>query len=165
MKKLIFVVGVLVAINAISEPQSKKENINELMQLLDMDAVIDSMYEQTELMLKNMGREMNVQPEEQALFDDYFSEMMNVFREDFSWEKMEPSMTALYDQTFTDSEVADMLAFYKTETGRSVINKMPQVMSQSLQISNQMATTAMPKLQALSSELEMKLAARRALKR
>jgi len=42
--------------------------------------------------------------------------------------KLEQSMEAGYAQTFTEKELSDMLAFYRSPSGRSMVSKTPQFM-------------------------------------
>jgi hypothetical protein len=69
---------------------------------------------------------------------------------EMSWRSMKADLKNIYLQNFTDNEIADMLAFYRSETGQSVLRNMPVVMQESMQVGQAMAEKAMPKIQALS---------------
>ena len=66
---------------------------------------------------------------------------------------MQPMMINLYDKQFTEQEISDMLAFYKTESGQAILKKMPQVMQASMQMSQALVQDAMPEIQAIAGEL------------
>ena len=55
-----------------------------------------------------------------------------------------------------------MIVFYESETGRSVTNKMPRVMQDSMYLSQDMMKAVFPKIQALALELQKDLKAARA---
>jgi hypothetical protein len=50
-----------------------------------------------------------------------------LIQEKTSWENMRPVFVKAYAETFTDSEIDGMLAFYKTPAGKAMITKQPAV--------------------------------------
>ncbi len=87
--------------------------------------------------------------------------MTNVLKTEMSWKKMQPMMVNVYDKHFNEQEIADMLAFYKTETGQKILQKMPVVMQESMQMSQSLVQDAMPKIQQIAGELSEELKASR----
>ena len=69
-----------------------------------------------------------------------------------SWDKMEPMYIDLYRQTFTQKEVNDILAFYRTPSGQSMIEKMPVLMTRVMQTAQSMVATLMPQLQKINRD-------------
>ncbi|MCQ8890052.1 DUF2059 domain-containing protein [Pseudoalteromonas carrageenovora] len=144
-----------------AEQNTKQQKIDELINVMNMDAMVDSMYGQVEGMMKNMSAQMGVKPSEQAIFDKYYADMTNVLKSEMSWEKMQPMMVNVYDKHFKEQEIADMLAFYKTETGQKILKKMPIVMQESMQMSQSLIQDAMPKIQDIAGKLSEELKASR----
>lgn len=66
---------------------------------------------------------------------------------------MEPEILKIYDKHFTEKEVDDMLAFYRTETGKSILKKMPDVMQESMMISQSFVQVLLPKLKEAALQL------------
>ncbi len=63
---------------------------------------------------------------------------------------MEGALTAtipVYEQYFSHGEIKDIIAFYKTKTGQKTILVMPQMLQQSMLISQQYFTKLMPDFQ------------------
>lgn len=137
----------------IADNVSKDKKLNELVNVMDMDSMIDSIYSQMESMMQNMATQMGVQPDEQAIFDEYYKQMTQIIKEDMSWAKMEPLVIDIYRRNFTEKELDDMLAFYKTETGKSLLAKMPVVMQESMHISQVLMQQSIPKIQAKAEQL------------
>ncbi|MEZ5428406.1 MAG: DUF2059 domain-containing protein [Pyrinomonadaceae bacterium] len=52
-------------------------------------------------------------------------------------EFIEVSIYPLYDKFFTEKELGDLVAFYKTETGQKIISVMPQLVAESMNLSQQ----------------------------
>lgn len=74
------------------------------------------------------------------------------FKEEMSWDKMEPLFVDVYKKSFSQSDVDGMIQFYKTPAGQSVVKKMPLVMQNSMQVMQQRMSTVMPKIMQLTEE-------------
>ncbi|ATC87181.1 MULTISPECIES: DUF2059 domain-containing protein [Pseudoalteromonas] len=140
-----------------AEQNTKQQKIDELISVMNLDSMVDSMYGQVEGMMKGMSDQMGVKPSEQAIFDKYYSDMTTVLKTEMSWAKMQPMMISVYDKHFSEQEIADMLAFYKTDTGQKILEKMPVVMQESMQMSQSLMKDAMPKIQTLAQQLSDEL--------
>ncbi|MBB1455140.1 DUF2059 domain-containing protein [Pseudoalteromonas sp. SG43-5] len=140
-----------------AEQNTKQQKIDELISVMNLDSMVDSMYGQVEGMMKGMSDQMGVKPSEQAIFDKYYGDMTKVLKTEMSWAKMQPMMVNVYDKHFSEQEIADMLAFYKTDTGQKILEKMPVVMQESMQMSQSLMKDAMPKIQTLAQQLSDEL--------
>lgn len=54
-----------------------------------------------------------------------------------SYQEMEPKFAALYAKFFTSSELADLLAFYQSPTGRKALRQLPQITAESMKIAQE----------------------------
>ncbi len=153
MGKVILLSLLIFSTNLYAAQTAKQQKIDELVEVMNMDAMVDSMYAQVEGMMQNMSVQMGVKPDEKAIFDKYYADMTEVLKTKMSWQKMQPMMINLYDKQFTEQEISDMLAFYKTESGQAILKKMPQVMQESMQMSQALVQDAMPEIQAIAGEL------------
>lgn len=73
LNAIIFSILLTLPVFAQADEASKTAKLNELVQMtnINMDAMADSMYSQLNIMLKNLAKEMDVQPSEQAILNDY----------------------------------------------------------------------------------------------
>jgi hypothetical protein len=62
---------------------------------------------------------------------------------------VESSVYPLYDKFFTESELADLLTFYKSPTGRKVMEVTPQLMGESVRLAQEFLV---PKIIAVSDQ-------------
>jgi len=162
MKRWILVLALAVApATGVAEEPATRESVERLLVLTNADAVIDSMYGQMGQLMHGMAQQMEIQPSERDLFDRHTARIVAVMREEMSWERLKGPMTDLYLKHFSEKELADMIAFYESETGRSMVEKMPAVMADSMAVSQSMVREFLPRLQEISAELEQELAARR----
>ena len=158
--KFKYLVGLLFITSSIfvqANESAKQTKLKELVNVMDMGSMVESIYSQMEVAMQDMSTKMGVQPNEQAIFDEYYSQMILIMKENLSWAKMEPLAVDIYDRNFTEDEITDMLVFYKTDTGKSLLKKMPAVMQESMQMSQTLIEGSIPKLQQIESNLRADL--------
>lgn len=157
MRYILLCAILTLSFNAAASENTKREQVVELMNLMNMSSMMDAMYSQMNAMMQNASKELGVKPSEQPIFDKYYGKMTKVMKEEMNWKKMEPQILDLYVRHFDEKEISDMLAFYKTDTGKSVIKKMPLLMQESILIGQQMMKDALPELRKVSQELTSEL--------
>ncbi len=64
----------------------------------------------------------------------YRDVMLQWLRKYMTWDAMAPELTRMYTQAFTDAELKDMNAFYKTATGQKALERLPLLMQQSAMV-------------------------------
>lgn len=70
---------------------------------------------------------------QQKILNDLLDQDTALIKRTISWQRMEPFYIQVYQQSFTQKEVNDMTAFYKTDAGQAIVNKMPVVMQHIMQ--------------------------------
>lgn len=140
---------------------SKKESVEELLVLTKAETVIDTVYGQMDQMFKNMGKQLGVKPHEQEMFDKFMSKMASLMKEEMSWDKMKGPMIEVYLKHYTEKEIQDMITFYKSESGRSMMSKQADVAKDTMMLRQKMVESFLPKVMKLSREMEADLAKKR----
>jgi len=163
MRITLTIITLILSIGIQAQETTKQEKIAELLNVIDMDSMMESMYSQMEIMMQNMSTEMGVQSSEQAIFDEYYSKMTLVMRDSMSWKRMEPLAIEIYERNFSEKEITDMLDFYKSDTGKSILEKMPVVMQESMEIGQALMKETIPKIQIIAKELAQDLEEHREL--
>ena len=148
-------------ISAVSGKESKRESVEELLKLTNSKSMIDTVYSQMGQLFKGMGKQLGVKPSEQEVFDRFMSKVASMMKEEMSWDKMKESMINIYLKHYTEKEIQDQIAFYKSESGQSMIKKQPAVLKDSMMLSQGLIKNFIPKLQKISQELEEELKASR----
>ena len=80
--------------------------------------------------------------------------IMDMLAKEMSWNKMKADYITLYAEMFTEQELKDTVAFYKSPTGQAFIKKQPELMKRSMEISQKVIMQIMPKIQAMTEELK-----------
>jgi hypothetical protein len=71
------------------------------------------------------------------------------FNRYFTWAEMEDDFALLYATNFTESEIQDLLAFYRTPTGMKAAVTMPALMEESGLIGERQVEAHLPELEQM----------------
>lgn len=163
---LLFVFG---SASAEPSPPASDASIHALLQVTKVHKMLDTMMIQMDDMMKKVSRQATAgQPIDagaQKIIDAQTSKLNDVLMQQISWEKMEPMYVSLYRKTFTQKEVDDMLAFYRSPSGQSVIVKMPVMMAQAMQTVQGELANLLPQVQKIEMETASSLSAYEASKK
>jgi uncharacterized protein len=136
--------------------QASDASIHKLMEVTHAQTMIDSMFAQMESMMKQSALQTAGHPldaQEQQILSRNMDKLMGVMQAQMSWSKLEPVMTTIYRNNFSEKEIDDMLAFYQTPTGQAVIAKMPVVMQQGMQMGRAQVQQVLPQLQQINQQM------------
>lgn len=78
--------------------------------------------------------------------------MFDLVADRMSWDKIKPKYTAIYDETFTKQELIDIVAFYKTPSGKSLLEKMPSLMAKGAQVGQAQMGDATEEIQKMTQD-------------
>lgn len=120
MKK--FLVAGFVFASVFSFAQTSKENkIKDLLNLMgvekNMSVMLDQMIEQYKQVFPNVPNE-------------YWSKMT----EKKSVEDLKNLIVPIYSKNLEEKEIDDLIAFYKSPTGKKLIEKLPIIMNESMKV-------------------------------
>ena len=102
---------------AAAQTAAQKESAAELLEVMKMDdAVRDATM---------MSVEMQVEANPAlAPFRDVMSEFIDKY---LTWEAMKPDLIQLYAESFSEQELRELIAFYRTPTGQKTIALLPEL--------------------------------------
>jgi uncharacterized protein len=151
---------ILVPLVAWSEPPSDAA-IRRLLEVTEVRKGIDLLVGdldanmQTAMRTALEGRQLT--PPQQEAMDRMRGRMVELFRKQLSWERLETMSVSLYRDSFTSDEVNGLIAFYESPLGRTVAEKMPVVMRQSMAYTQQMLMEIQPELRTIQADLVREL--------
>jgi hypothetical protein len=122
--KIILVVLLFVASPMLMAEKAKWKSVNEL---LDVSLFEKTMEESTNMAVKVM-KEVN--PE----MRNYEGIVRSFYNKYFSADIIRKDIFEMYSEIFTEKEIKDITAFYKTTTGKKSLEKIPEIMDRSMQI-------------------------------
>ncbi len=160
LKKSVFAVTaimvlVVAGVVAHAQDQSKRALAEELLNLLNVKETQQkalAMYEQMIVGQIQKLTSKSQDPDAQAKVTSLMQKTLDIVRDATSWDKLKEDYIALYSQTYTESELKDIIAFYKTPSGQAYVKKQPEVLKRSFQLSGKMINRLMPKIQSMVNE-------------
>lgn len=132
MRKLIALVAAAAFCGATYAAPPTEDSINALLVAAKTEKLIDSFYTYIGQTMRNGMRAglkgKTLTQEQQRAFDAVPAKFDRVMREELSWAKLRPMYVQVYQETFTQSEIDGLSAFYKSPSGAAFVDKMPVVM-------------------------------------
>ncbi|WP_250622878.1 DUF2059 domain-containing protein [Pinirhizobacter soli] len=160
---ILLLLGFLISPAWGADAPPSEASIHELMDVTHAQKLVDGIIDQTNgLMLKSVQQANGgapLDPQEKKIAARAVGKLTDVMRQQMSWEKMQPMMIDLYKKTFSQNEINDMLAFYRTPSGQAVIQKMPALMNQTMAISQAKIQAMLPQIRDISAEMGQELQA------
>ena len=156
--KVIGLVLLCISSVASAKQEANRESVEELMELMDAARMVDAMYSQVGQMFEGMAEQMGVTEAERPAFDKYMQKVAELMRKEMSWDKLKGPTIDIYVRNFSENEIKGLIEFYSSDVGKSMIEKMPIVMQESMQISQTMLGSAMPQIHALAAEMQAEIA-------
>ncbi len=91
-----------------------------------------------ETMEKALEGQSKILPEEnRAAFVGAMKDFINTY---MKWEVIKSEMVNLYASEFTESELKELIAFYKTPIGQKILIKLPAITTRSMEIGTKILT-------------------------
>ena len=165
MRKLILLVATaLMPVLATAAPASE-ESVLALFSLMKTEALLDGMYASIEVAMKQgMAQSLAGKPlndEQRRIIDLAPQRLGAVLRAELSWEKIQPLQVAIYRDSFEQSEIDGLIAFYGSPAGQAYVNKLPAVTQRAMASMQVYTQSISPKLKAAMDQVmrEAKLVA------
>jgi hypothetical protein len=88
-------------------------------------------------------------PAQRRTFEQMQNDVFAVIETSLDWKSFEPDAVALYQRTFTEREIQGILEFYRTDAGRSLLEKMPQVLAAMVQVGAEKGQAMQPRIKEI----------------
>jgi len=141
-----------------ADEAERRQLAEELLTLMNVQASVEQSLGMAKQMIPQQIRQMAQRAGETAeQTREHMGKVLDLVAEELKWEKMKEDYIALYAETFTEQEMRDLIAFFKTPSGQAFVTKQPEVLRRSMAMSQKMLMRLMPKIQALEGELRKNL--------
>lgn len=135
---------------------SHRAAAEELLKTMRLDEQQAKQVEQVKTMVAGMtasaaqGQNAPLKPEQVAEAQKVQAQMLDLIFQKMSWEAIKPEFVQAYVEVFTEPELKDLIAFYRSPAGQKYVEKQPQLTAKVMQISQKRAMELMPEIQALA---------------
>ena len=124
----------------------------ELLLLTGVDKTLDGLRAQMTRMIEAQTASVEMTPEIRERMQGLRERLLDVLFEELSWERLRDGYVDLYAETFSEEELRGLLAFYRTPLGRSFLEKMPRLVTRSMELGQSRAQKAYPRIQEIIRE-------------
>lgn len=148
MKRLpaLLVLGVLALVSAASRPDrdSHRMAVEELFEVLDMERAHNAGMEQM----------LAIQVQQNPQIGFFRDVNRRFFEKHMSWESLKDEFISVFMEEFSEDEIRELTAFYKTPTGKKTVRKLPVLMARGSRLQARLMRENMPELERMIREAE-----------
>lgn len=128
--KFVVTCALLLAPLACADETTKAAKVDQLLTVMNIEQQQKQMMDQMSQMVigqikEQMTKQGNVSPAEMAKMEDRQKRLFALIADRTSWEHMKPVYVKAYSDTFNETEIDGILAFYKSPAGKAMIDKQP----------------------------------------
>jgi len=161
-RRLALLLVLCLPLTARADEASQRAKARKMLAALHVESQIQQAANNMQLQIsvaieKEVGS--NPTPETKTKVVDAENKISQIIREKLSWKVLEPSFVDVYAKAFTEQEMDQIIAFYKTPGGAALIQKMPAVDAQVDQSTSSKLQEIQPQINQLYSDLRASLVA------
>lgn len=157
-KKLLVLLTLMMATSMVNADATKQRALaEEMLEVSQASSVLDNMSKQVDAMFAQTVQQMNLTKDKQAEAEKYQQRLNTIMKEELSWDKLKGQFVDVYVDVFSEEELEELVAFYKSPLGQKLIVKMPQLMQESMGLAQKQMQSIIPKIKALSQEMQAEL--------
>src|SRR5262245_40809816 len=95
---------------------------------------------------------VDLQIQQNPALGPYREVMLKWVEKYMTWDAVAPALIDLYAEAFTESELKDLLKFYKTPTGQKALTELPVLMQKGAALGVEIAKKHAPELEQMIRE-------------
>jgi hypothetical protein len=141
---------------ALADQASKTAKIEEMLALTHADRIMGQMLDQMKGSITEQMSRIDVPESARAAATEIQQKILNLVADRMNWDKAKPKFVQIYDETFSESDIDGILAFYKSPAGQSMLEKMPQLMQKSMAVGQQLVGDIGPEVKRMMEEMKAK---------
>ena len=124
--RLLFAVAIAsaVASAAFADTKSHRKAAEDLLTVMGVEAQVD----------KSIDQALDVQIKMNPQIGPFKDVMKKFFTKHMSYASLKEDFVTIYVDAFTEKELKDITAFYKTPVGKKMAEKMPEVSAKGMQL-------------------------------
>ena len=140
-----------------ADTASHNASAEAFLTLAHADKLGTPVYMQVQQMFAQRFEQTKAPESKKALLETYQAKANAALDQAIGWNKLKPDMVKLYTTNFSESELKDLVAFYKSPLGKKVLEKMPQLTQQSAQMTQAKLESAVPVVNKLLADMTAEL--------
>lgn len=142
----------LLPLSAHADDASRRAKVEELFTIMHMDRTLQTTMKAMENSVIPMTEQMfgtKVPDSLKSEVADMQKQLFDLIEDQMSWKSLEPTYVDIYVRNFSENQIDDLIAFYKSPTGQAMLEKTPELVQESMQASMTRMTTLQPQIKQL----------------
>lgn len=142
----------LFAFTASADEASKNAKIEQLFTLSKVDRSVQTGIDQTLDQMKSAIQQMfagSPAAEQAKNTADLQGKISKILLDALGWDKLKPLYVKMYSEAYSEHQIDDLLAFFKTPTGQALVDKGPVLAEKGGEAAQQRLSAVMPSIQKI----------------
>ncbi len=132
--------------------EERKQKALEMLEVSGSKEALAQVREQVKIMMQQQFAQ-NAKPEaDPARMQAIQEEAMAWMDQFLTWESMQEMYVEIYAEVFTVEEMQAVIDFYKSEAGQKMLEKMPELVRKSMEVTQKQIMDKMPEFQKRMEE-------------
>jgi hypothetical protein len=157
------IIGLVFCSNAVMAAPATEGSIKQLLTVMEVKKMTEGIRNQFDPLVDNAAKQAlqgkEPTPKQQKAITKMKAQVNGLMQSELNWGNIEPIYLRQYKETFSEEEIAAMLAFYKTPAGQAVVQKMPGLMQKTLGEMQALTMSLAPKMQKIHEQFMTDMAA------
>jgi uncharacterized protein len=154
---LVFAFLLCLPLAARADDASHRAKAKEMIEILHMERMVSSlmdnaMKQTTSVTAQRYGGQMP--PDVQVSLANFQKKLATLMEPQVGWTGVEPEFIRLYTETFTEEQLDQMLAFYRSPTGKALVEKQPMINEEAAKLLQARAATLQPQVRDMFNDFE-----------
>jgi len=141
--------------------QDKRALAEELMAVMHPEKMMDQVMNQLSGTVRQQLQTMNVPEDTKPLVDQMMQDEMTYLRDKLDWTKLKPQFVDMYADVFTEGELREIVAFYKSPGGQAFLDKTPVLTQRSITMMQALMTDLPAHLEEMNARLRKQIEEKR----
>lgn len=136
----------------LAQTDSHIEAARELLLLTKAKEATEKAFDQVYPLVNSMTEHYPVPEDHRQLMTEDMQANLEFMKQELNWTVLEPRLVQVYVDVYTEDELRGLNDFYRTPLGQKFIEKTPEIMEASTQMTMEMLQEFIPKLEAMQEE-------------
>jgi hypothetical protein len=159
--------GISTLVYAAETPPSEA-SVKQLLDVTQVHKLLDATMAQMDAFMKQTMQQVTqgqtITPEVQKQIEKSQTEALAMMKEMLDWNKLEPMYVRVYQKSFNQQEIDNLIVMYKTPAGQTLLNKMPLVMQNTMAEMQQVMQPIMQRIHRMQQDVVARIQAEKAKK-
>lgn len=148
----------LLSSQVMADAASHAAAAKQLLKLVNADQIAGPWFGQVNQMFAQRFAETQAPESKKAVLESYQAKADATLNKVVGWDKLEPEMVKLYTKGFSETELNELIAFYKSPLGQKVLKQMPALFSESMKMTQSKLEPVVPQINQLLEQMTKELA-------